>query len=72
MTEAKRPDLGSATFARWEDDGGAPDAFASALPEGITSHVVREYFVGSYRYTDLDLAIAERDRQRTMEKDERK
>lgn len=72
MTQTKRPDLGNETFARWENEGGAPDVFANALPEGITSRVVREYFVGSYRYTDLDLAIAERDRQRSMEQDERK
>lgn len=70
MTQAERPDQYSDTFARWETEGGAPSAFANALPEGITSRFVREYLVGSYRYTDLDLAIAERDRQRSMEQDE--
>ncbi len=40
------------------------DAYGNALPEGITSRLVREYTVGPYRYTDLEQAIAERDRQR--------
>lgn len=57
------------TLARWDNEGGASDLdpsdpFANALPTGITTRVVREYFVGPYRYTDLNQAIAERNRQR--------
>lgn len=45
-------------------EGQAQDPYGNALPEGITTRLVREYRVGPYRYTDLDQAIAERDRQR--------
>lgn len=60
-------------LASWDNEGGAVNPadpadpagpYAKALPDGITSRLVREYFVGPYRYTDLAQAIAERDRQR--------
>jgi hypothetical protein len=60
-------------LASRDDEGGVPgatdpadhaDPYAKALPDGITSRLVREYLVGPYRYTDLAQAIAERDRQR--------
>lgn len=42
------------------------DAYRNALPEGITTRLVREYMVGPYRYTELAQAIAERDRQKLL------
>lgn len=45
------------------NEGGALSTFAGALPVGITTRMVREYCVGRYCYSDLALAIAERDRQ---------
>lgn len=54
---------------RWENEGGASEAYANALPDGITTRLVREYMVGTYRYTDLQLAIAERDRQKALHVD---
>lgn len=53
----------AASIADWEDEGGALNAFGGALPEGITTKLVREYMVGPYRYTDLSHAISERNRQ---------
>jgi hypothetical protein len=71
MTGPDRPAQVEQNLARWDNEGGTPDralpdAFANALPEGITERTVREYMVGSYRYTDLALAIAERDRQHEL------
>lgn len=60
-------------LASWTNEGGAldpansADPYANALPEGISTRMVREYMVGPYRYTDLTQAIAERDRQRAGE-----
>lgn len=72
MTRAECPDEDAQIVARPGNEGDAADAFANALPEGITSRLVREYLVGSYRYTDLALAIAERDRQRAIGKQQGK
>ncbi len=57
MTETteNRPD--------WENEGGSLLHDDAALPDGITSHVVYEFRVGPYRYTDLDHARAELARQ---------
>jgi len=52
------------SLSRWDNEGGAVDPYANALPDGITTRTLREYVVGPYRYTDLKQAIAERDRQR--------
>ncbi len=69
------PQVKDQTLARWDNEGGAPngepsehldsigDTFGNALPSGITTRLVREYMVGPFRYNDLALAIAERDRQ---------
>ncbi|KPQ32170.1 MAG: hypothetical protein HLUCCX21_02665 [Porphyrobacter sp. HL-46] len=57
------PAIRLAEMRAWENEGGALDTFAGALPDGITSRIVREYCVGPYRYTDLAQALAERDRQ---------
>lgn len=57
-TPAVRPAVRS-----WENEGGALSTFAGALPVGITTRMVRQYCVGRYCYSDLALAIAERDRQ---------
>ncbi|MBB3034952.1 hypothetical protein DL238_00400 [Alteriqipengyuania lutimaris] len=49
----------------WENEGGAQaHAPKGARIDGITIVQTREYQVGSYRYTDFSLAVAERDRQR--------
>lgn len=71
MTRPALPRSGEQILARWDNEGGALDAdaahaldpFANALPQGITTRLVREYMVGPYCYSDLALAIAERDRQ---------
>ena len=52
--------------ASQKSEEGAQDAYGNALPDGITTRLVREYMVGPYRYTDLAQAIAERDRQRLI------
>jgi hypothetical protein len=44
------------------------DTNVATLPDGITSHLIREYKVGPYRYTDLDQAIAELERQKGQAK----
>ena len=54
------PAIRLAEMRAWENEGGALDTFAGALPDGITSRIVREYCVGPYRYTDLAQALAER------------
>lgn len=66
MSQPGESDPSEQTLARWNDEGGAQDVHGIALPAGITTRVVREYLVGSYRYTDLALAIAERTRQDSL------
>lgn len=45
----------------WEEEGGALDP--PEVPAGVTSRLIRRYFVGPYVYQDLDLAVAEHMRQ---------
>lgn len=62
-TPADEPDRTEQPIERWDGEGGSPDPDGEDLPSGITSRLVREYMVGSYRYTDLAQALAERERQ---------
>ncbi|MCB2089063.1 MAG: hypothetical protein R3E18_10820 [Sphingomonadaceae bacterium] len=48
----------------WESEGGALNPSQPSLPEGISCRLEPQYFVGPYRYSDLDLAIAENLRQK--------
>jgi hypothetical protein len=71
MTRPVLPRSSEQILARWDNEGGAPDTeaaqahdpYANALLEGITMRLVREYMVGPYCYSDLTLAIAERNRR---------
>ncbi len=63
MTRPVGPGETADKLAEWDNEGGAQSAFGNALPGGITTRLVREFMVGPYCYTDLQLAIAERDRQ---------
>lgn len=47
----------------WEDEGGALTSPQVAMPDGVTTTVLRHYHVGPYVYQDLDLAVAEHLRQ---------
>ncbi len=63
MTRIAGPGETADKLAEWDDEGAAQRAFGNALPGGITTRLVREFMVGPYCYTGLQLAIAERDRQ---------
>jgi hypothetical protein len=50
--------------AAWENEGGAIKPRSTTdLPEGVTLVLSNEYWVGQYRYTNLDDALAEHRRQ---------
>lgn len=48
---------------RWESEGGALDPLQIPLPEGVSSKMTFQFFVGPYVYSDLSLALAEHARQ---------
>ncbi|MDC8754758.1 hypothetical protein OIK40_08900 [Erythrobacter sp. sf7] len=47
----------------WESEGGSMPASEMALPPGVTMTMRPEYRVGRYVYSDLNLAVAELERQ---------
>lgn len=47
----------------WEDEGGALNPPQVPLPDGITSKLTSQFFVGPYTYTDFSLALAEHARR---------
>ena len=54
----------SIDIGEWDNDGGALGPVSDrAIHAGIAQRRTTEYLVGRYRYSDLSLAIAERDRQ---------
>lgn len=50
-------------FNNGESHGNALHLDEEPLPPGITSKTLNQYYVGSYLYTDLSLALAEHARQ---------
>lgn len=57
------PDSGEAEQDRWDNEGGGFTE-GSALDSDITRSTEQHYAVGSYRYTDLQHAIAQAKRAR--------
>ncbi|MFA6218150.1 MAG: hypothetical protein WC692_00030 [Erythrobacter sp.] len=51
-------------IASWEGEGGALNPPEIPLPAGLTMKTFRRYYVGSYVYEDLELALAEHGRQK--------
>ena len=57
-------DSARASITKWEGEGGAlATSGATALPSGIRTDTIKQYYVGPYRFTDLGLALAEHARQ---------
>ena len=51
-------------LTQWENEGGRLSETSPDIPEGIIRKRMDCYLVGSYRYTDLEAAIAELQRQK--------
>jgi hypothetical protein len=54
----------STAIDSWESEGGAVGPSSSRVPAEISTHLVRQYRVGPYVYSDPELALAELERQR--------
>ena len=52
------------SLKQWENEGGSLSETSPDIPEGIIRKRMDCYLVGSYRYTDLEAAIAELRRQK--------
>lgn len=61
---ASRSLRASSAIDNWESEGGALEPRLVRMPAGITTHLVPHYRVGSFVYSDPDLAIAEYVRQK--------
>lgn len=64
MTQSDTSKTTEANQVLLKDEEDNHDPYGNALPEGITSRIIREYMVGPYRYTDLAQATAQLERSR--------
>ncbi|MGI9374598.1 MAG: hypothetical protein ACR2PC_00675 [Tsuneonella suprasediminis] len=59
------PQPASVPLDSWESEGGSLDPPQVPLPNGVTTDIIRQFYVGPYVYTDLALALAEHHRQQS-------